>query len=96
MLIITAVNQSGLAPVSNYSFDVYINRTRIAGGVVTGHKREEGWRALLRLIVDAGITMGRTRPHNCECDNTHEQNGTCCQPCWEEGFRSVPGVKSES
>lgn len=29
------------------------------------------------------------RPDNCECDNTHEQNNTCCQPCWNAGFRSV-------
>ena len=30
------------------------------------------------------------RPSNCECDNTHEQNNTCCQPCWRAGFRCVP------
>ena len=30
------------------------------------------------------------RPRNCECDNTHENNRTCCMPCWNEGFRKVP------
>lgn len=29
------------------------------------------------------------RPKNCECDNTHEQNNTCCMPCWKAGFRTV-------
>lgn len=29
------------------------------------------------------------RPKNCECDNTHEQNNTCCMPCWNKGFRTV-------
>lgn len=27
------------------------------------------------------------RPITCECDNTHEQNDTCCMPCWNAGFR---------
>jgi hypothetical protein len=31
----------------------------------------------------------KKRPNNCECDNTHEQNKTCCQPCWNAGFRTV-------
>lgn len=29
------------------------------------------------------------RPPFCECDTTHEQNDTCCMPCWEVGFRLV-------
>ena len=32
------------------------------------------------------------RPDDCECDNTHEQNDTCCMPCWEAGFRTVAPV----
>jgi hypothetical protein len=30
-----------------------------------------------------------SRPENCECDNTHKQNDTCCVPCWNAGFRRV-------
>jgi len=30
------------------------------------------------------------RPEKCECDDTHEQNDTCCRPCWADGFRRVP------
>jgi hypothetical protein len=29
------------------------------------------------------------RPKNCECDNTHENNNTCCRFCWDKGFRTV-------
>ena len=35
-------------------------------------------------------TISKKRPKNCECDNTHENNKTCCMPCWKKGFRSVP------
>jgi hypothetical protein len=28
-------------------------------------------------------------PKRCECDNTHEQNGTVCRWCWAHG-RRVP------
>lgn len=34
--------------------------------------------------------VSEVRPADCECDNTHEQNNTCCMPCWEAGFRTVP------
>lgn len=27
-------------------------------------------------------------PKSCECDNTHEANGTVCRWCWEHGRRS--------
>ena len=33
------------------------------------------------------------RPLNCECDNTHENNRSCCRPCWAAGFRAVPNPK---
>ncbi len=36
------------------------------------------------------LPVGVLRPINCECDNTHEQNNTCCMPCWNAGFRVVP------
>jgi hypothetical protein len=32
----------------------------------------------------------KKRPTSCECDNGHEQAGTCCMPCWRAGFRVVP------
>lgn len=35
------------------------------------------------------IKQPTERPTNCECDNTHEQNHTCCMPCWNAGFRTV-------
>lgn len=32
------------------------------------------------------------RPLTCECDNTHEQNHTCCRACWAADFRDVPKI----
>lgn len=52
----------------------------------------EGWGL---FSTDTGLEIQRiddpssTRPEDCECDNTHEQNRTCCQECWEKGFRLV-------
>lgn len=39
-------------------------------------------------LIQDGIT-DKTRPTDCECDNTHEHNDTCCRPCWSAGFRRV-------
>lgn len=41
----------------------------------------------IELLEAAGIPDHR--PENCECDNTHEQQQTCCMPCWKAGFRIV-------
>lgn len=52
-LIIALVNKSNLAELSNYQVDVYINDLRIAGPFkVKGHRRSDGWRALLKQFVD--------------------------------------------
>jgi len=51
-----------------------------------GTKPGHGCRAVPALREPA-------RPAKCECDNTHEQNDTCCMPCWRRGFRAVPGLR---
>lgn len=28
-------------------------------------------------------------PTQCECDNTHDQNHTCCRFCWAQGYRNT-------
>lgn len=53
MLIITAVNRSNLAAVSDYDVDVFINHNRIWSGSVNGHERAKGFPDLLRMIADA-------------------------------------------
>jgi hypothetical protein len=52
VLIVALRNISDLADVSDYDFEVYINRTRIASGTVRGHERARGWAALLKLLAE--------------------------------------------
>jgi len=44
-------NVSGLAPVSDYAFEVRINDRVIASGTVTGHWRADGWEALVSRLL---------------------------------------------
>ena len=37
----------------DYHYDVFVNGKVIACGRVYGHKRDEGWPALLKLIAEA-------------------------------------------
>ncbi len=54
---------------------------------------EEGWGLFSmddgRLAILTLDDPRAARPAKCECDNTHEQNKTCCRACWRLGFRSV-------
>ena len=53
---------------------------------------DEGWGL---FDTGEGIALQRlddppnARPLKCDCDNTHEANGTCCRACWAEGHRKV-------
>ena len=56
-LIVVATNMSNLADVSDYNYQVLIGdgspRSKtIAGGKIEGHKREDGWKALIQRILD--------------------------------------------
>jgi hypothetical protein len=57
-LIVAVHNLSNLAPVSDYRVEVYISRTKIAEGIVRGHTRDDGWRELLRKIIDSPDVRG--------------------------------------
>jgi len=51
-LIIALVNKSNLAEVSDYQADVYVNDRHIAGPFeVKGHKRSDGWAALIQQFA---------------------------------------------
>lgn len=54
------------------------------------------WSRKIKRDVEKYMDMkNKPRPQNCECDNTHEQNKTCCRSCWKAGFRVVnPGVSA--
>lgn len=53
MLWVRIVNISDLAEVSDYEIEVGVNRKIIATGVVKGHKRSDGWRALVRKVLES-------------------------------------------
>lgn len=54
-LIVQLVNKSNLADVSNYEWSAYIYSPHgcvpLGAGYVTGHRRSDGWKALLKRLV---------------------------------------------
>ena len=36
------------------------------------------------------------RPENCRCDNTHEEQNTCCRACLDAGFVHAPMIIFDS
>lgn len=61
-LIVVLRNISELAPVSDYRYEVLVGdgsprSNVIARGTVCGHKREDGWKALVQQLLD-------TAPHD--------------------------------
>jgi len=50
MLIIHMWNISELAEISNYKYIVKVNNKIIADGLIEGHKRSEGWQALIKQL----------------------------------------------
>jgi len=55
MLTVQVWNTSDLAPTSDYSYAVYINRDCIATGSVKGHERAKGWPALVKQIAEEHV-----------------------------------------
>jgi hypothetical protein len=57
-LILVLRNTSNLAEVSDYDYKVLVGdgtpeRSKtLARGVITGHRRSNGWQALVRLLLD--------------------------------------------
>jgi hypothetical protein len=57
-LILVFVNKSNLAPVSDYKVEVLVGdgsveRSKvITAGTVKGHRREDGWQALVQRWLD--------------------------------------------
>ncbi len=56
-LIIVATNISKLAPISDYNYEVLVGDGTIKGssiitnGKIIGHKRDDGWKALVERIL---------------------------------------------
>ena len=51
MLTITFRNISHLAEISDYEWAVEVNYTTVDEGVLKGHKRSDGWEALVKLFA---------------------------------------------
>lgn len=51
-LIVVIQNMSNAAPVSDYAVEVRINREVLGEAIVTGHRRADGWLALLARVVE--------------------------------------------
>lgn len=57
-LIVVIQNMSGLAPISNYRYQVLVGDGTIAGsrilaaGELVGHARSDGWPKLVQLLLD--------------------------------------------
>jgi hypothetical protein len=58
MLIVTIGNVSKLAPVSDYEWSVWVandnGKVLVAQGSVKGHRRSDGWAALVKKVAEAG------------------------------------------
>lgn len=58
-LILTLVNVSNLADVSDYRYAVLVGdgtperSTPLAHGTIVGHRRAEGWQVLVRKLLEA-------------------------------------------
>lgn len=56
-LIVVLHNISGLAPISSYDYQVLVGdggprSTLLASGTVKDHRRDDGWKALVRRLLD--------------------------------------------
>lgn len=60
-LIVVITNVSKLAPVSDYKYQVLVGdgtaegSNTIAAGEIKGHKREDGWQALVHKLLEREV-----------------------------------------
>ena len=52
LLVLVHNDGTGSEEKANYDYEVRINNEVIERGRVQGHNRKDGWRALIREIVD--------------------------------------------
>jgi hypothetical protein len=60
-LIVYLRNITGLADVSDYEAEVYVNYNRIYASTVKGHKRADGWQALLKKLAEEAECESKPR-----------------------------------
>ena len=52
MLTIKICNDgTGNKEIGNYKYEVQVNYKTIEEGTIEGHKRKEGWRKLVKLLI---------------------------------------------
>lgn len=52
MLIVYIHNVSKGVAISDYEYEVCVNEKRIARGNIKGHRRKDGWAALVQKLID--------------------------------------------
>jgi hypothetical protein len=52
MLIVTLLNISLLSDVSDYDYEVRVNERLLESGIIRGHRRSDGWRALVARVAE--------------------------------------------
>lgn len=89
-LIVSFENISNLADVSDYKVDVWVNNQKIAGPFpLKGHKRSEGWAALVRKFAVRFDENSSVACVNCKMVFPVEQmagnvfNNLACKSCRE-------------
>ena len=61
-LIIVIQNISALAPISDYRYHVLVGdgsperSTTLEAGTIKGHARADGWRKLVRMLLEKEVT----------------------------------------
>ncbi len=60
-LIVYLRNVSGLADISDYEAEVYVNHRKIYAGKVKGHKRADGWQALVKKLAEGAECESKPR-----------------------------------
>lgn len=57
MLVVTFLNISDMAPISDYKYSVWVTTTEgtkktLAAGIIRHHVRDEGWEKLVQKLLD--------------------------------------------
>lgn len=63
MLVVEVLNVTGVNEIAGYKYEVWVTtktgrKKIIAEGEIGGHKRSDGWRALMQRILDESRDIG--------------------------------------
>ena len=87
-LIIVITNQSNLAPVSDYHYQVLVGdggplSMVLAEGKIVGHVRDDGWQTLVQMLLDLNNEA-----------KVNQKRYTCLHQYWDLGYCIDCGIHS--